>query len=353
LALEERSWNWIEKTSKKHQRQHYIASLILIFYLIILIYLIIINNVKCAQLNFFSYITILDMFILILFLFVGVQYFTYTMRETFRNLEINSEYKGIMIELYSKMEKNFTKSKTYYLLVFVILISYIFIPPPEKSDFFYFHEPTVWSASIDIIDLAATLLVLYLMATILWIIFNISWVLDEIGQESNRGAIKIELYSSDKVGGMKSLANLVLHMSIYQFIAISLAIISFVSPEDSYYKEIIFFASLFIISTYFFFNGGYVLNKLLEVKRAEEINLINQQYHKINKLLIDIISNKDIANKMEMLDQISKSKELLRAERETLLTASKITFNIKENFVFFTSSLLPFIVAYILPFFKN
>ena len=54
-----------------------------------------------------------------------------------------------------------------------------------------------------------------------------------------------------------------------------------------------------------------------------------------------------------MLDQVSKSKELLIAEREALSTASKITFNIKENFVFFTSSFLPFIVAYILPILKS
>ena len=251
------------------------------------------------------------------------------------------------------MEEEFTKSRTFYILLFVIVTSYIFIPAPEKSDFFFYHEPSVWSASIDVIDLAATLLVLYLMATILWIIFNISWVLDEIGQESNRNALRVDLYSSDKVGGMKSLANLILHLSIYQFIAISLAMISFVSPEDSYYKEIIFFASLFIISAYFFFNGGYVLNKLLEAKRAEEIDLINQQYHKMNELLINIINNQDITNKNEMLDQVSKSKELLIAEREALSTASKITFNIKENFVFFTSSFLPFIVAYILPILKS
>jgi hypothetical protein len=63
--------------------------------------------------NVYSYIAILDMFGLILFLIIGVQYFTAATKETFRNLDINSEYKGIMSELGRKMEKNFTKSRTF------------------------------------------------------------------------------------------------------------------------------------------------------------------------------------------------------------------------------------------------
>lgn len=186
------------------------------------------------------------------------------------------------------------------------------------------------------------------MATILWIIFSISWALNQIGG-SYKHFIKIDLFSIDKVGGLRPIKNLILKLVVYQFMTVSLGIITFVTPDEIIYHEIVFLIILFLITVCFFFKGWYVIGKLLNGKRVHDTGTINGLYQQQHQRLQNVISGKDYWDKEEKLDNILTSMEFLQDEREQVLRASKRAYDFKAIFTFISTSLLPFATTYVLP----
>ena len=137
-----------------------------------------------------------------------------------------------MIDLKNRLEERLTKSRSFYLIVFLVMVPYFAISP-IRGEFYLFsiyeETLTIWSILLDVFNNTIALLVLYSMAMVLWIILNISWALNEVESSAHHHIIKIDLFDVDKVGGLKPIRNLILKLVVYQFIAISMASFSFVT----------------------------------------------------------------------------------------------------------------------------
>jgi len=348
---EERSWNWTEKMVKKVPASYTLLILIILVFLVYVIYMFSLSKVGYGPdlLDLHQHIIILDVFILIIYLLAGVQYFTNNMRRTFEKLEAYPERKKYIDYLYNNMERKFTRSKVYYVIVAMVVVPFMLIPIPEKSDFFYFSYPTIWSIFIDIINYVATLLILYLISTIIWIILNVSWALHEIKSDYYRDAIKIDLFSSDNVGGLRPIRKLILNIAVYQFVAISLGIINFVAPNETFNEEIALLIIMFLIVIYIFLKGWLTIDFLLEDERKREIDAINRLYWRQNQRIQEIISKETYENDENTLSQILELMEMLSDQRERVMNGSKNIYSIKIITTFLSSSILPivtFVITY-------
>lgn len=350
---EEKSWNRIESVFNKVPVPYPLISLIL-FIISYLVYLFLSARVKSfdpQDWDIFTRMQIVSTCFLVAYETAGVRYFIDNMREVFRNMEPVPECENDIIDLNSQLEKKFTKSKIFYIIIFLVVIPFILIDLIRGEIYLYSlseETPTIWSIFLDVFNYTITLLILYSMATILWIIFNTTWALNEI-ESSHQHIIKIDLFNFDKVGGLKPIRDLILKLVVYQFIAVSLAIITFITPYRIIYYEIIFLIVLFIITVYVFVAGWYVIHKLLEGERGRIINTINELYLQQNQRMQDIISSEEYWDKEEKLGQILKSMKFLQDEIARVMRASKRAYNFKAIFVFTCSSLIPFITTYLLP----
>jgi len=98
--------------------------------------------------------------------------------------------------------------------------------------FFYQNNPVFWALLLDIYDNLISFLMLYLLAILLWMIFNISFMLFKINSQLFNKSLKIEPLDSDRAGGLKPLKELLLRFGIYYYIVLALAVFSNLTPED-------------------------------------------------------------------------------------------------------------------------
>ena len=132
-------------------------------------------------------ITILFMSISIALLLFGIQYFLTKMKGSFGELIVSSESKDQCQRPLDQLKTNFTTSKILYLLILIAFLSLA----ADKIDafysgsetFFYQGNPTSWALGLDIYNNLVSLFLLYLLAILLWMIFNISYMLFEINND--------------------------------------------------------------------------------------------------------------------------------------------------------------------------
>lgn len=354
-STDDRSWSWIEKGFKRIPVPYPIISIIL-FIFSYLIYIFLSKQVESfpdpQEWDVYTNMQIASACFLIAYETAGVRYYVDEMRSVFNKVKPVPENKKYLVQLNRGLEKRFTESKIFYIIVFLVIAPFIIIDPLRGEYHLYSlteETITIWSILLDVFNYAITLLVLYSMATILWIIFNISWSLREIERSIPKNIVKIDLFNSDNVGGMKSMRGLILKLVVFQFIAISFGIISFVTPYEIIYHEVIFLIILFIVTVCFFIAGLYIIHKLLEVERGDRIDAINELYRQQNERMENIISSEDYLEKEKNLDRIIASMKFLQDESARVRHSSKRVYNFRAIFIFTSSSLIPFITTYLLP----
>jgi hypothetical protein len=274
------------------------------------------------------------------------------MKAVFSKLEGSKGSEYLINDLKADINRVFVHSRAHSILSAIVILSFIFTPPPEKSSFMYYSiEKSSWTAFLDVINWSSTVIILYLMAEVLWIIICVSWALQRLSREPFSGIVKIDLYNSDNVGGLGSLRNLILFLTVFQFGGLSLAVANF-SSSSNYGPVVLFFIPLFLFTVYLFLKGWAVIDDLLEGKRAYEVDIINFIYVQKRQILLCAITDGNLSLK-EDTEELSKSMDILSSDRERLLNASKTVYDYKAIFVFVTSSLLPFITKYIIPILKG
>jgi hypothetical protein len=192
--------------------------------------------------------------------------------------------------LYDELKHRFSSSYWYYLLVAGVIVPFIIIKVLDilgEGVAFYIVEPTVWSFLLDIYDILIRYLMLFLLAIILWIIFNIAWMINKIGKDPYRRTIKIDILCVDKIGGLKPLRDLILKTDSFYFVCITLAIIFYVSPFSIISYESYFLILLLIVGVSFFIIGIRTIRKVLKGRIEEEINKINERYQRHHQRLMD------------------------------------------------------------------
>ncbi len=168
-------------------------------------------------------------------------------------------------------------------------------------------------------NIATGYFMLFLLATSLWVIFNIAWVFDEVGRDSNRHLIKIDILSIDGIGGLSPLRNFIVKATAYYLICVTLAIISFITPFSNFSYESFFLIILLLVGVGFFLIGLGTIRKLFRTGIEDEINKIDEKYIKQHQRLMDIISEVNYKSKEDELNWVKTTIETLHTEREWIL----------------------------------
>ena len=217
---EEKSWNWIESAFNKIPVQYPLVSTIL-FITSYLIFKLLIgqvgNSIDLRDWDIYIRTQITATCLLVAYETAGVQYFTYKVRDTFRDMEPVPECKENFLDLNNQIEERFTKSKMQSLIqyIFIILVTVSFYAVDlirGKCPFFSMLEMNGWTILLDVFNIVITLVIVYSIMTTLRIIYNIYWVLNEGIRGPHRYIVKIDLFDVDKVGGLKPVRNLIIRL---------------------------------------------------------------------------------------------------------------------------------------------
>lgn len=318
-----------------------VSSILYILYLFFAINIQFVRDNMNLQVHFL----ILEPFILIFYLLAGIQHYMDEMRCSFRELQTYTYSDKVPDHLCQFAEKRFKSARSFYILLVLNLIIFLIITVPQE-DFFYRIEPTIWSAAVDIMTLLITALIIYLFTTILWLIIICIWALDKMEKDFSEGLIKLHIYSSDKMGGLKPIRNFILSLVVYQFGAVALGISNFITPGGIFWKEIAYFLALFLFGAALFFKGWYVINNMLESERARRITAINRMQERQIQRMNEILSSEGLDEDMSKLDKAAKSIEILQKEGERTMNAGRTAFDFKAVIAFISGSLLPILALY-------
>jgi hypothetical protein len=339
ILQKEACWNWVEKLFRAISGR-YIYTII---FALGAVYYLAFTNIKLLEgsLNIYAYILMIDMFFLIAYLLSGILYFTRRFKEGVYALEMGSEDGTSYDEDFRiATQERFAASKLFYVIIVIILIIYLLFPLPQKSNFFYFSEPTIWSFVIDVMNYILTLLILFLLATLLWISLNVLWLLDELGKDYYIKLLRIDLFHKDNLGGLGPLRNLNLDLVIFLYSSIFFASLNFVTPGKLFYREIIFFAILLIFGGVLFFKGGHIVGKILNKKKERNIgsltDLLNQLYLELYKPF----TKDDLERSSENLYYLSASLYFYQIERTRTLDYGKNVYDLRSKFAFIGSAML-------------
>jgi len=354
ILAEERSWNWVEKVFRRIPFPYPLVSLCLAICFILYNYILSIKIVGYLYWRPQEYIIILSISLLLLLEPAGVQYFINNARTIFRNLEIHSDDKIGSNDLYTQVEKKFVESKLYYIIFILIISPFIIIDPIRGNYSLWSLELGVSAATIiyDILNYLIFFIIFSSIAAFFWIMVNVSWVLGKVGSQTYINNINIDIFSNDNIGGLAPLRKLILEITVYNSIGISLSVFSFITPDEIKYDEICFLSILFIFGIFLFLKGWFILNRILKLKRNHELDTICGLYQQQRMRIEKIISNKDDYSG-EKLKDIIGTLEFLNAEKGRVSNSFHNAYDIKTLFTFISAQFLPFLSTYLLPFMKS
>jgi hypothetical protein len=191
--MDEDSWIWIEKLFKKIPLPYPIVSII-VGAIVFLIYVFFTTKVVSFAWEKFHILGILIQSSLIAFQLAGIQNILNNMKKTFGNLEFDHKDDVRVDKLYDELKHRFSSSYWYYLLVAAVIVPFIVMKVLDilrGGATFYMREPLVWNFLLDFYEVVVFFLMLFLLAIILWIIFNIALMIYKIGKDPYRRTIKI------------------------------------------------------------------------------------------------------------------------------------------------------------------
>jgi len=312
---------WIESFFNKIKKPYPFISLF-IAVIIYIIYWFLSTKIYYFPWDFVDRLVVSTLSILIAFQFAGIQYVLTKIKKDFNGLFLLPNNIDSVDNVYVEFEKRFYGSYWYYVIVALVIVPFILfsiINIINGGNTYYTLEPTIWSFLMDIYNNVVGYLMLYLLAIILWIIINIAWIFIEIETGRFRKLMEVNVFAVDKIGGFKPLRNFILKYLIFYFICLTLAIISYISPDRFFSYESFFLIMLLILGFYFFLLGLSTIQKIVKGKMKDEIDRINEEYQKEYQRFMEIISKGDNEAMEKDLNRISMTLETLNNERERRL----------------------------------
>jgi len=340
----DRDWNWIErffgKVSAKHQRRVSISIFILLYCFFILF------SVKLVRYNldFHGHIVAISSCILVALQTSGINHFIKKIKNLFEVRIKAVENIGV---LYDQISTQFVNSWKKYFIIFSVIAPFILIRANDLINgriiFFYQVETTLWAMLFDIYNQLVKYFILYLLAVNLWIMFNISWMLNEVLNESYYRSIKINIFNFG-FNGVSPIRDVILEFIIYYFFIIILSILTFLTPKGFILYDSLCLMILLVIGVIFFIHGWYTIHKIRLRRIKEKVNDISELIDKRSQLLMDTISSDEIDEKK--IKWISGSIETLYEQRKRILDTKNNTYDPIGILTFmggFISSLVTFI----------
>jgi hypothetical protein len=204
---------------------------------------------------------------------------------------------------------------------------------------FYWWEETIPSALLDAYNYLVTYLIIMLLAIILWVMVNVSFLIYQMGKGQHLLGLKFNPFSADQIGGLGSLKNLILKFITFYFVCITLMVLSYVGPSSLMSHPSIFYLVLLIIGVLFFAVCSLSFQRILKRKICEELDVISDLYEKKSKKIIKIYTEETEYNK-EDIAKLSTDIDALLKCREILLKIGWKAFDLKTIAVFIGALLL-------------
>ena len=143
---------------------------------------------------------------------------------------------------------------------------------------------------------------IYLLATLLWMIFNISYMLFKINNNLYNSSLKIEPIDPDRAGGLNHLKELLLRFSIFYFLIVALAALTNFTNIGLSVFESVSMSLFWLIGAVFFLYDWYALRSFIRGKIGDEVSILSKILESKRTHLIDLLSkNEDKENE----DQIN------------------------------------------------
>lgn len=364
---------WIESLFKRIPLPYSVVSLIIAF-VICLTFEFFSSNVPLFNLHKITYaIPVASISILIAYQLGGIQYLLSDMRKVFKNICLYQENNPCI----ENLNNRFMVKKLYYLTIIFVIAFFIIIDILRincyqlwiyqsgstciynRSDicgsymFFtkpcYFSAPNLlfhsWSFYLDAYRYVVSYFSYYLLGIILWIIFNVSLILGDLGRDPFKKQIDVDVYNVDKIGGLKPIFNFILKISIYYFICMTIMISSYINPITPVPLEMIFLLILLFIGLSFFIWGKTVVQNIFTQRIQIELLDINRECNKQERELRSLLlSEKRDLKAQEELTFISNSIELLNKERDRLLQLKTSVIDVHNLILFISSTLTTLVV---------
>jgi len=285
---------------------------------------------------------------LIAYQFFGIQYLLDISKEVFLNLCILSN--EVEESLCSEAKRRFSGSLWYYVLLVMVIFPF-YSADWISSDYTlkenytlmeqfvpnYAEDPRFWVLGFDIYHVSMGFLALFLLAYILWIIFNIAWTFRTFSLNFHSNPLTTSAFSIHMK--LRSIKILILLSLFCYFICISLLILSY--GLTGYIFEKITLASLLLVGLIFFFIGYESLNGIVRRQMEFEMDQINKKSQEYIQKLLAINSNGDYSQKIQETNFVSNMLDVLQKQRDSLTKAYTNIYDL--------ASIISIISAFILP----
>lgn len=253
---------------------------------------------------------------------IGIQYFLTKIKWSFGLIKFCSDREDQCHRPIDQLKESFTKSKIFYLLILIVFSSLAAAKVNAfysgMEPFFYQRNPIFWVLLLDIYDNLVSFLMFYLLAILLWMIFNISFMLFKINSQLYNESLKIEPLDSDRAGGLKPLKELLLLFGIYYFLVLALAVFSNLTPRGLHPFESISLGLFWLIGAVLFLYDWYALRRFLKGKREDEVSSLGEILESKRTQLIDLVSKSKEKESDDQIDSLSNALDIIDKERDRI-----------------------------------
>lgn len=343
------NWSWLEALMERIPAHYLLASSLLFILLFSIYYLFSWNvtlfkwliriedesiHVVYYEMRYIS--QSLAQSFLVPYLIAGLIYLSEKTRETFRYLDMLFE--NPKKDCYGRIEASVIGAKGYHMLLFLFVITPFMMISWGQWDYHY-RDPGNWAWGLDIYSYLLSFLILALLTELLWLMGNIVWSVNEIG------CIPGELSESINVFGigmkLRPLRNYFLVFIVYYFIAMALLIYTYISPSDKMTIEPIYFGVLLVIGGMLFVAGLETVQRIIDCRVENELDILNNRREKQDHRLIEIVSSGNPSEKVSEVEYISKVLDIIQKERDSLLQINRRAYDVTSVSLFISSFLIP------------
>jgi hypothetical protein len=317
--------NWVESLFNRIPLSYPIVSLIIIFVLY-MVFAFISYMLDKDRPHLLAHLLALSMCITIAYQLGGIQYLMNTMKKIF--FYWDSLFCETGCYDYIEYKERFMGSNLYFVLILLTIVPFYLIDwiPPFGSDlkthFFELYLPVysvqqyhnMWGLLLDVFDQTLGFLIIFLLAIIIWIMTNITWLLCGPKYIHGNYIPKINIFSTKM--RVLSIRSSILKVITYYFICISLATASYFNPMEFHIKEIGILLIFLLVGIIFFFLGLNAIQQVLKSQVEFELDKINKMDQGQLEILTDIASrenhssnSQDITNIINILDAFQKKRE--------------------------------------------
>jgi hypothetical protein len=212
-------------------------------------------------------------------------------------------------------------------------VTYMFVNLPFFTLFFlhFFQigglplsskEPTSLALLFDIVNHLTGFVLTYFLATTVWIILVIIWILERLQKNSNWRELPINPYSPDNVAGLGFLHVFLRWMLSFYFFSTLLLTASSISPSTFWSFDMFLALALLGIGCGLVYLGFRSINILIQKWIECEIQKINKKIATVNQWLENVIGGGVLPGNISSLTDTKVLIDILTDERQRLLEAS-------------------------------